>query len=428
MPSIKIGRFFAAIVTMTIPAIAGAQYSPDTKSVIQRLRTDPRIPIVLQAIKDGYYPSPDLVAAVQRCVTAATLIPGTPARLQADACLRSMVGGLDPRSAYLSPQDLKFLTGSPGEGSVGLEIRKGDLGAEITSAIEGGPGAQAGIGSGTLIVAIDGQPTAPMSLSEIASVLRGPVGSIASLELIQPKSSEVLRVEVRRELVRQASVIVKMIDERLGYVRIPRLSTSLAVELTDALQSLLILPLQPMRGIVLDLRDCTGGLLHGAIALAAAFLPDETVVMTMSSRREGERTYRAILPDASSKSFDPRPIFENQTLRTAAQKIPLIVLVNRGTASGAEAVVAALQESGRAYVMGQPTAGISSVQTLLPLKDHDAIKLTTEVMRSPSGRTWADHGIRPDFPVPQELMAHQGEKIADDSWVKLAAEHLHSTK
>lgn len=428
MPSIKIGRFFAAIVTMTIPAIAGAQYSPDTKSVIQRLRTDPRIPIVLQAIKEGYYASPDLIAAVNRCVTAAIMIPGTPARLQADACLRSMVGGLDPLSAYLSPQDMKYLTGSPGEGSVGLEIRKGDLGAEIILAIEGGPGAQAGIGSGTLIVAIDGQPTAPMSLSEIASVLRGPVGSIASLELIQPKSSEVLRVEVRRELVRQASVIVKMIDERLGYVRIPRLSTSLAVELTDALQSLLILPLQPMRGIVLDLRDCTGGLLHGAIALAAAFLPDETVVMTMSSRREGERTYRAILPDASSKSFDPRPIFENQTLRTAAQKIPLIVLVNRGTASGAEAVVAALQESGRAYVMGQPTAGISSVQTLLPLKDHDAIKLTTEVMRSPSGRTWADHGIRPDFPVPQELMAHQGEKIADDSWVKLAAEHLHSTK
>ena len=424
MPIIKIGRTLLAIAIMAIPAISGAQYSPNTTSAVQHLRADPRISTVLQAIKDGYYPSADLVAAVKRCVNAATLIPGTPARLQADACLRSMVGGLDPHSAYLSPQDLKFLTGAPGEGNVGLEFRKGDLGAEITSAIEGSPGAQAGIGSGTLLVAIDSQPTAPMSLSEIASVLRGPVGSIASLEVIQPNSPDVLRVEVRRELVRQSSVMVKMIDEQLGYVRISRFSTSLAEELTDALQSLLTLPLQPTRGIVLDLRDCAGGLLHGAIALAAAFLPDETVVMTMSSRPEGERTYRANLSDASSNNFDPRPIFESKTLRTAALQIPLVILVNHGTASGAEAAVAALQESGRAYVMGQPTAGSSSIQSLLPLKNHDAIKLTTAVMRSPSGRTWADQGIRPDFPISQELMARPGEKIAEDSWVKLAVAHF----
>lgn len=424
MPYIKIGNFLLAIVTMAIPATAGAQYAPNTSSVIQRLRTDPRVPMALQAIREGYYPSPDLDAAVSRCITAATMIPGTPVRLQADACLRSMLGGLDPHSAYLSPQDMKFLTGSPGEGSVGLEIRKSDLGAEIILAIEGGPAARAGIWPGMLIVAIDGLPTTPMSLSEIASALRGPTDSIASLEVIQPNSSEVLKIEVRRELVRQPSVIAKMLDEQLGYVRIPRLSTSLAVELTEALQYLLILPVRPVKGIVLDLRDCTGGLLHGAIALAAAFLPDETVVMTMSSRREGERTYRAGMADASSKSFDPRPIFENQMLRTAAQRIPLIVLVNRGTASGAEATVAALQESGRAYIMGQTTAGISSVQTLLPLKNHDAIKLTTEVMRSPSGRTWAEHGIRPDFLVSQELAVHQGGKISDDSWVKLAAEHF----
>ncbi len=414
----------AAVFTLATPVFAEIQYSPETNLIVQRLLSDPRVPSVLQAIRKGYHPAPDLKAAVSRCVAAASLIPDTPVRLQVDACLRAMVGGLDPHSAYLSPQDFDRLTESRGEGTVGLEVRKSDLGAEIVSVMGGGPSAQAGIDAGTLIIAIDGKPTASMSLPEMASVLRGPVGSVASLEVMLWKSSEVLRLEVRRERIRQANITAKLIDGQLGYVRVPQLSASLSVELAEALQSLLVLQLQPVKGIIVDLRDCPGGLLHGAIALAAVFLPEDAVVMTVVSRLEGEQTYRASLSDASSKTFDPRPLLEDVTLRAAAQKIPLVVLVNHGTVSGAEVAVAALQEAGRAYVIGQATFGLSSFQTLLPMKDQYVLKLTTAVMSTASGKSWAGQGVQPDLAMPHVPAVRQNGKLTDDPWIKLAAEHL----
>jgi carboxyl-terminal processing protease len=414
----------AAVFTLATPVFAEIQYSPETNLIVQRLLSDPRVPSVLQAIRKGYHPAPDLKAAVSRCVAAASLIPDTPVRLQVDACLRAMVGGLDPHSAYLSPQDFDRLTESRGEGTVGLEVRKSDLGAEIVSVMGGGPSAQAGIDAGTLIIAIDGKPTASMSLPEMASVLRGPVGSVASLEVMLWKSSEVLRLEVRRERIRQANITAKLIDGKLGYVRVPQLSASLSVELAEALQSLLVLQLQPVKGIIVDLRDCPGGLLHGAIALAAVFLPEDAVVMTVVSRLEGEQTYRASLSDASSKTFDPRPLLEDVTLRAAAQKIPLVVLVNHGTVSGAEVAVAALQEAGRAYVIGQATFGLSSFQTLLPMKDQYVLKLTTAVMSTASGKSWAGQGVQPDLAMPHVPAVRQNGKLTDDPWIKLAAEHL----
>ena len=420
----KICGIGAAVVAVAIPGVAVAQYSPDVSSVMQRLRSDPRVPLVLQAIRDGYYPAPDLNSAVNRCVAAASLTPAAPARFQVDACLRTMVGGLDPHSAYLNAQELKTLMGSPGDAAIGLEMRKSELGAEIVSVIDGGPSARAGIGAGTQIVAIDGKPAASMSLPEVAAALRGPVGSVASLEVMLPESSEAVRYEVRRERIHKASITAKVIDERLGYIRIPQLGAILAEELAEALRALLILQLRPLKGVVVDLRDCPGGLLHGAIALAAAFLPEDAAVITMASRREGARTYRARQQDASSKNFDPRPLLDDASLRAAAQKIPLVVLVNHGTASGAEAATAALQEAGRAYVIGQATAGIGSVQTLLPLKDKSAIKITTEVMRTASGKSWAEQGIRPDLTVSQGLPARRGKEIAEDPWVALAAEHF----
>jgi carboxyl-terminal processing protease len=303
-------------------------------------------------------------------------------------------------------------------------VRKSDLGAEIGSVMGGGPSAQAGIDAGTLIIAIDGKPAASMSLPEMASVLRGPVGSVASLEVMLWKSSEVLRLEVRRERIRQANITAKLIDGKLGYVRVPQLSASLSVELAEALQSLLVLQLQPVKGIIVDLRDCPGGLLHGAIALAAVFLPEDAVVMTVVSRLEGEQTYRASLSDASSKTFDPRPLLEDVTLRAAAQKIPLVVLVNHGTVSGAEVAVAALQEAGRAYVIGQATFGLSSFQTLLPMKDQYVLKLTTAVMSTASGKSWAGQGVQPDLAMPHVPAVRQNGKLTDDPWIKLAAEHL----
>ncbi len=414
----------AAVFKLATPVFAEIQYSPETNLIVQRLLSDPRVPSVLQAIRKGYHPAPDLKAAVSRCVAAASLIPDTPVRLQVDACLRAMVGGLDPHSAYLSPQDFDRLTESRGEGTVGLEVRKSDLGAEIVSVMGGGPSAQAGIDAGTLIIAIDGKPTASMSLPEMASVLRGPVGSVASLEVMLWKSSEVLRLEVRRERIRQANITAKLIDGKLGYVRVPQLSASLSVELAEALQSLLVLQLQPVKGIIVDLRDCPGGLLHGAIALAAVFLPEDAVVMTVVSRLEGEQTYRASLSDASSKTFDPRPLLEDVTLRAAAQKIPLVVLVNHGTVSGAEVAVAALQEAGRAYVIGQATFGLSSFQTLLPMKDQYVLKLTTAVMSTASGKSWAGQGVQPDLAMPHVPAVRQNGKLTDDPWIKLAAEHL----
>ena len=414
----------AAVFTLATPEFAEIQYSPETNLIVQRLLSDPRVPSVLQAIRKGYHPAPDLKAAVSRCVAAASLIPDTPVRLQVDACLRAMVGGLDPHSAYLSPQDFDRLTESRGEGAVGLEVRKSDLGAEIVSVMDGGPSAQAGIDAGTLIIAIDGKPTASMSLPEMASVLRGPVGSVASLEVMLSESSEVLRLEVRRERIRQANITAKLIDGQLGYVRVPQLSASLSVELAEALQSLLVLQLQPVKGIIVDLRDCPGGLLHGAIALAAVFLPEDAVVMTVVSRLEGEQTYRASLSDASSKTFDPRPLLEDVTLRAAAQKIPLVVLVNHGTVSGAEVAVAALQEAGRAYVIGQATFGLSSFQTLLPMKDQYVLKLTTAVMSTASGKSWAGQGVQPDLAMPHVPAVRQNGKLTDDPWIKLAAEHL----
>jgi len=424
MSFINVCGIGAAVVALAIPGVAVAQYSPDASSVMKRLRSDPKVSLVLQSIRDSYYPAPDMNSAVNRCVAAASLIPAASVWHQADACLRTMVGGLDPNSAYLNAEEYKFLMGSPGEGAIGLEIRKIDSGAEIVSIIDGSPGAQAGIVAGTQIVAIDGKPAAPMFLPNIAVALRGPVGSVVQLDVIPPESSEVVRFEVRRERIWQAGITAKMMDGRLGYIQIPVLGSSLAEELAEALRYMLILQLQPLKGVVVDLRDCPGGLFQGAIALAAVFLPEDAVVVTMASRREGERIYRARQQDASTKNFDPRPLFEDASLRAAAQKIPLVVLVNHGTASGAEAAAAALQEAGRAYVIGQATAGIGSAQTLLPLKDKSAIRITTDVMRTASGKSWAEQGIRPDFQVSQALPVRRGKEIAQDPWMELAAEHF----
>ena len=331
---------------------------------------------------------------------------------------------LDPLSAYLSEDELQRLLYSPGDGSIGLALKQSDLGAEVVSVIDESPGAKADISVGTLIVAIDGKPTALMPLQDVTSALRGPEGSVVSLELAAAESSEVVRREVRRERIRQTSISARVMDGQLGYVRVTQLGASLANELAEALHLMLILQLQPVKGIIVDMRDCPGGLLHAAIALAAAFLPDDAVVIATASRIEGELTYRARQSDTSSKDFDSNPIFGDKALRAAAQKIPLVVLVNHGTTSGAEAVAAALQDTGRAHIIGQATAGIGSVQSVLPMNGHGAIRLTTSVMRSASGRSWNEQGVRPDFPMLQVPRARQAGKTGSDPWIDFAAEQL----
>ncbi len=299
-----------------------------------------------------------------------------------EAAIGGMLQSLDPHSAYLTPDnynDMKVDTS--GEfGGLGIEVTM-DMGlVKVISPIDDTPAAKAGIQAGDLITHIDDQPVMGLSLAEAVEKMRGKVGSEITLT-VRRNDRDSFDISMKRDTITVRSVRSRVEGEDLGYLRVTSFSEKTEDTLEDAIKSIESKTKGKVKGYVLDLRNNPGGLLDQAVAVADSFLDKGEIVSTRSrNARETER-YNASTGDLINGK-------------------PLVVLINGGSASASEIVAGALQDHKRAVLMGTKSFGKGSVQTVIPMNNHGAMKLTTSRYYTPSGRSIQAVGISPDISIP----------------------------
>ena len=345
--------------------------------------------------------------------------------------ISGMLSGLDPHSAYLDAEAFKDLqVGTQGEfGGLGIEVGMEDGFVKVISPIEDTPAFRAGVQAGDLIVKLDDTPVKGMSLNDAVKRMRGKPKTDITLTIMRKGQSQPSVITLTREVIKGQSVKSKLIEPGYAYLRVAQFQENTAVSVVDHLNKLAAEG--PMQGLVLDLRNDPGGLLHGAVGVSAAFLPQDTLVVSTDGRTEdARREYRAAPADYLRGTRDDFL----RRLPSVAREVPMVVLVNAGSASASEIVAGALQDHKRATVIGTQTFGKGSVQTILPLNNNTAIKLTTARYYTPSGRSIQAKGIEPDVIVEEsangssrrvreaDLLRHLGNDRDPEAEAKAAAE------
>ena len=302
--------------------------------------------------------------------------------------IRGMLAGLDPHSAYLVPEDYKELqAGTSGEfGGLGIEVGMEDGFVKVISPIDDTPAYHAGVKAGDLVIRLDDTPVKGMALSDAVKIMRGKPGTDIVLTIVRDGVDRPLNITITRDVIRVTSVKSRMLDPGYGYVRISQFQSRTGENLREALAKLEDEADGPLKGLVLDLRNNPGGVLSAAVSVSDAFLKDGIIVYT-----EGR------LDDAKLK-FNAKPT-------DILDGAPLVVLVNGGSASASEIVAGALQDHNRAIIMGQKTFGKGSVQTILPMDNGSALKLTTAKYYTPSGVSIQATGISPDITLENLKLA-----------------------
>ena len=317
--------------------------------------------------------------------------------------ISGMLSNLDPHSAYLDADSFKDLqVSTQGEfGGLGIEVGMEDGFVKVISPIEDTPAFKAGIKSGDLIIKLDETPIKGMTLNDAVKRMRGKPKTSIVLTIARKGETKPLVVTIVREKIKVQSVKAKLIEGGFGYLRVTQFQEETAADVARQLDKLIKQDKdgkEPLRGLVLDLRNDPGGLLHGAVGVAATFLPAKTLVVSTDGRTS----------DAKHKYFaSPEDYLRGthedflKNLPAGAKTLPLVVLVNGGSASASEIVAGALQDHKRAVVLGTQTFGKGSVQTILPLSSNTAIKLTTARYYTPSGTSIQAKGITPDVVVEE---------------------------
>jgi carboxyl-terminal processing protease len=324
--------------------------------------------------------------------------------------ISGMVSGLDPHSVYLDADAFKDLqAGTQGEfGGLGIEVGTEDGFIKVISPIEDTPAFRAGIQAGDLIIKLDDTSVKGMNLTEAVKRMRGKPGTRITLTLVRKGENQPIDVPLTREVIRVQSVKSKPLDAGYGYVRVAQFQEKTAASLVDHL--IRLSKEEATQGLILDLRNDPGGLLHGAVGVAAAFLPQNTLVVTTDGRTDdAHREFRAHPDDYLRGRRDDFLA----ALPSFAREVPMVVLVNSGSASAAEIVAGALQDHKRATVMGTRTFGKGSVQTILPLNNNTAIKLTTARYFTPSGRSIQAKGIDPDIVVEETPEGQSARRLRE---------------
>ncbi|MDD2874477.1 MAG: S41 family peptidase, partial [Azoarcus sp.] len=312
--------------------------------------------------------------------------------------ISGMLSGLDPHSAYLDAEAFKDLqVGTQGEfGGLGIEVGMEDGFVKVVSPIEDTPAYRAGVKAGDLIVKLDDTPVKGMSLNDAVKRMRGKPKSDITLTIMRKGEARPVIITLTREVIKVQSVKSKVVEPGYGYLRVAQFQENTASSVVTHLQKLA--KDGELKGLVLDLRNDPGGLLHGAVGVAAAFLPVNTLVVSTDGRTEdAKREFRATSDDYLRGSRDDFL----RALPKWARDVPMVVLVNGGSASASEIVAGALQDHKRAVIMGTQSFGKGSVQTILPLNNTTAIKLTTARYYTPSGRSIQAKGIEPDIVVEE---------------------------
>ncbi len=299
-----------------------------------------------------------------------------------EAAIRGMLASLDPHSSYLDPksfQDMRVQT--KGEfGGLGIEVTMENGLVKVVSPIDDTPAFRAGVQAGDLISHLDGEPVLGLTLAEAVEKMRGPVNTDLVLT-IRRGDREPFDVTITRDVITVESVRSRL-EDNVGYLRITAFNEQTSPGLEQAIEQISKQAEGSLKGYVLDLRNNPGGLLDQAIAVSDAFLDHGEIVSTRGRHPDDAQRYNAREGDLTGG-------------------VPIIVLINGGSASASEIVAGALQDQGRAIVMGTRSFGKGSVQTIIPLSGNGAMRLTTSRYYTPSGRSIQATGIEPDIEVEQ---------------------------
>jgi carboxyl-terminal processing protease len=301
-----------------------------------------------------------------------------------EAAINGMLTALDPHSGYLDAKKYRDMqVQTKGEfGGLGIEVTMEDGLVKVVSPIDDTPAFRAGIKAGDVITHINEEPVLGLSLAEAVERMRGPVDSPIDLTLRRPGREEPIDVNLARAIITISPVRWRPEGGDIGYVRVTTFNEQTEASLQDAVKSLKDDLGPTMKGVVLDLRNNPGGLLEQAVAVADTFLERGEIVSTRGRRSDSIQRFNARRGDAASG-------------------MPIVVLINGGSASASEIVAGALQDHHRAIVMGTPSFGKGSVQTIMPLPGHGAMRLTTARYYTPAGTSIQAKGIVPDIEVKQ---------------------------
>ncbi|MGD0234752.1 MAG: S41 family peptidase [Syntrophorhabdales bacterium] len=303
------------------------------------------------------------------------------------AAIKGVLESLDPHSSFLTPDMYKEMqTETKGEfGGIGIEITIKDGFPTVITAIEDTPAFKAGLKPGDQIIRIDGKPAKGMGLVDVVKLIRGQKGKPVSLTIMREGFAAPKDYQVVRDIIVVKSVKYRMLDDENGYVRITQFQEKTGKDLDNAIKELRKSENgKPVKGIVLDLRNDPGGLLDQAVDVSDKFMSDGLITYIEGRKADQEMKYYAKKKDDDFMG-------------------PLVVLVNEGSASGSEIVAGALQDSKRAIIVGTKTFGKGSVQTIIPLGDGSAVRLTTAKYYTPKGRSIQAEGIAPDIVVENDL-------------------------
>lgn len=321
-----------------------------------------------------------------------------------DNAIRGMLSGLDPHSAYLDEESFNDLqTTASGEfGGLGLEVTMEEGVVKVVTPLVDTPAFKAGVKAGDYIIKIGKKSVQGMSLSDAVGLMRGKVGSTVDLTVLRKGANKPLFMSLVREKILIKSVKSELLDNKYGYVRLTQFQATTPQDMEKAIRKLKLDAGGQLSGLILDLRNNPGGLLDSAIQVSDAFLDtdkngkDEMIVYTQG-RLPGSRF---------TAMANPGDILK---------KAPIVVLINNGSASASEIVAGALKDNKRAIIVGTKSFGKGSVQTVLPLDEKHAIKLTTALYYTPSGTSIQAKGITPDIVIEELKVSQDAAKSMDFS-------------
>ena len=330
-----------------------------------------------------------------------------------DMAIQGMVSGLDPHSSFLSQDDFNELKiGTTGKfGGLGIEITTEDSFVKVISPIDDTPAQRVGIKSGDLIIDVGGTSLKDLPISDAVKLMRGEPGTSVEITVIRKEIKEPLKFNITREIIISKGVKSYLFDKKIGYVRLSNFQSNSTNDVKDAIYELNRESNNTMEGLIVDLRNNPGGVLGTAVGISDLFLTEGKIVYTKG------RTYKSKLEYFAS----PQDIIDG---------LPLIVLINEGSASASEIVAGALQDHKRAMIMGTKSYGKASVQTIQELNDGSALKLTTARYYTPLGNDIHENGIKPDLVIEggKKEKVNLPEPYDEDGQLFQAIKHLKDTK
>tara|TARA_Y100000590_G_scaffold36768_1_gene39757 strand:+ start:4973 stop:6127 length:1155 start_codon:yes stop_codon:yes gene_type:complete len=354
-------KYFLVIITTTLINISSQVYSQNVDKLYEKIDLFSE---VLEKIQNEYVEDIDQAEAM-------------------DSAINGLLQSLDPYSAYMDPKTFEeSQTETSGEfGGLGIEVSMESGVVKVIAPIDDTPAARAGVKAGDYIIKIDGVQVRGKSLMEAVNLMRGPVGTPIEITIRRKNLRKAKVIKIIREIIEIKSVVSELVDNKIGYLRLRAFNENSSNQLKKEIKK--IEKNKELVGYILDLRNNPGGLLSQAVTISDFFLDDGEIVSTRGR-----------------KNRDNRKFFANKGDKIKGK--PLIVLINNGSASASEIVAGALQDQKRAVLLGETTFGKGSVQSIIPLRNSGAIRLTVSKYYLPSGKSISEVGVVPDIKVEEE--------------------------